>query len=842
MIDIIKKIREYSLDEIMGEQFGKYSKYIIQDRAIPDVRDGLKPVQRRILYAMYKNNNTFDKKTVKSALTVGDVIGKYHPHGDTSVYDAMVRMSQTWKQRCPYIVFQGNNGSQDGDPQAAYRYTEAKLSKISNEMIKDINKDTVNFAPTFDDSRQEPTVMPARFPALLVNGSTGISAGYATNIPPHNLGEIIDATIKRIESPNCTLEKLMTIIKGPDFPTGGIVEGLKGIEEAYQTGKGKIIIRAKYEFQKNKTKDQIVITEIPYEVTITNIVKKIEEIRIDKKIDGIQEARNESGKEGLKIVVDLKAGADKNLILMYLLKNTDLQVSYNFNMVAIVNRRPKQLGILPILDAYITHQKEVVTRRTQFDLAFAKKEFHITEGLVKALGILDEVIRVIRASKNRADAENNLVKELDFTMEQSKAIVALQLYRLTNTDVDELLKRLETLKKVIEFLTTILNDEKVLEKVLKDELKAIKKEYDTPRRSEIVEEITEIKIDATSMIQKENTIVSITNEGYIKRVNLKSYSAEEPTTMKPGDYQVFLTQLTTLDTLLLFTNQGRYIYLPVHEINDSKWKELGKHINSYVMLNTEESIVKTMVLEKEQLLTFATKNGATKQTLSNDFIVTRYSKPLTAIKLKEEDELINVEISTKQNIFVTKNGNYLLMNTNEIPIVGAKAAGVKGISLKDDDEVVSYISVENTEDYLTVFTSKSTAKRIKFQELDKSSRTKKGSSLLKKIKTTKYDIIGALQLNNKDEVTIKSGTDIIEIKTTDISIMDLQSTGSTISKYEIDKISLKSNLIKYEEIKNTIFKKEIEENIEKNIENDPKSNKKEIEQLTIDDFLEDFKV
>ena len=842
MIDIIKKIREYSLDEIMGEQFGKYSKYIIQDRAIPDVRDGLKPVQRRILYAMYKNNNTFDKKTVKSALTVGDVIGKYHPHGDTSVYDAMVRMSQTWKQRCPYIVFQGNNGSQDGDPQAAYRYTEAKLSKISNEMIKDINKDTVNFAPTFDDSRQEPTVMPARFPALLVNGSTGISAGYATNIPPHNLGEIIDATIKRIESPNCTLEKLMTIIKGPDFPTGGIVEGLKGIEEAYQTGKGKIIIRAKYEFQKNKTKDQIVITEIPYEVTITNIVKKIEEIRIDKKIDGIQEARNESGKEGLKIVVDLKAGADKNLILMYLLKNTDLQVSYNFNMVAIVNRRPKQLGILPILDAYIAHQKEVVTRRTQFDLAFAKKEFHITEGLVKALGILDEVIRVIRASKNRADAENNLVKELDFTMEQSKAIVALQLYRLTNTDVDELLKRLETLKKVIEFLTTILNDEKVLEKVLKDELKAIKKEYDTPRRSEIVEEITEIKIDATSMIQKENTIVSITNEGYIKRINLKSYSAEEPTTMKPGDYQVFLTQLTTLDTLLLFTNQGRYIYLPVHEINDSKWKELGKHINSYVMLNTEESIVKTIVLEKEQLLTFATKKGAIKQTLSNDFIVTRYSKPLTAIKLKEEDELINVEISTKQNIFVTKNGNYLLMNTNEIPIVGAKAAGVKGISLKDDDEVVSYISVENTEDYLTVFTSKSTAKRIKFQELDKSSRTKKGSSLLKKVKTTKYDIIGALHLNNKDEVTIKSGTDIIEIKAADISIMDLQSTGSTISKYEIDKISLKSNLIKYEEIKNTIFKKEIEENIEKNVENDPKSNKKEIEQLTIDDFLEDFKV
>lgn len=833
MEDVIKRIQEYSLEEIMGVRFGRYSKYIIQDRAIPDVRDGLKPVQRRILYAMYKNGNTYDKKTVKSALTVGDVIGKYHPHGDTSVYDAMVRMSQSWKQREPYIIFQGNNGSIDGDPQAAYRYTEAKLSKISNEMLRDINKDAVIFAPTFDDSRLEPTVLPARFPALLVNGATGISAGYATNIPPHNIGEVIDATIKRIENPNCHLETIMDIIKGPDFPTGGTVEGINGIREAYETGKGKIIIKCKYEFVKNKNKDQIVITEIPYDVTITSIVKKIEEIRIDKKIEGIQEARNESGKEGLRIVIDLKSGADKNFILNYLLKNTDLQVSYNFNMVAVVNRRPKQLGILAILDAYIAHQRDVITKRTKFDLSFAQKEYHITEGLVKALSILDEVIKVIRASKNKADAENNLVKEFAFTIDQAKAIVTLQLYRLTNTDINELLERLENLKKVIAFLTEILNSKEKLDQVLKDELKKIKKEFANPRRSVIVDEITEIKLDAKEMIPKENTIVVVTNEGYIKRVNLKSYSSanNEETTMKPGDYITGLYQLTTLDTILIFTNLGRYIYLPVYTINETKWKELGKHLNNYVTLQPEEYVIGSVILNPQQELTFFTKNGLTKRTSMQDFVVSRYSKAMTAIKLKDDDELINIAISKSNTMFISQNGYYLLINSNEIPLVGAKASGVKGINLKDDTLIKGLTFSDSTE-YITIFTNNRTAKRIKISELTRLTRAKKGNLLIKKVKTNSYYVVNALAIQNKDIIDIKSDNEIKDIKATEIPIMDLASTGSQISKYNIDDAFKKTELYNY-----LHQEKEISNELSK--DTDAKSS---IEELTIDDFIDEFKI
>ncbi len=835
MEEVIKRIQDYSLEEIMGERFGKYSKYIIQDRAIPDVRDGLKPVQRRILYAMYKNGNTFDKKTVKAALTVGDVIGKYHPHGDTSVYDAMVRMSQSWKQREPYIVFQGNNGSIDGDPAAAYRYTEAKLSKISNEMLRDINKDAVKFAPTFDDSRLEPTVLPARFPALLVNGTTGISAGYATNIPPHNLGEVIDATIKRIDSPNCKLETIMDIVKGPDFPTGGTVEGLQGIKEAYETGRGKIIVKCKYEFVKNKGKEQIVITEIPYDVTITSIVRRIEEIRLDKKIEGIQEARNESGKEGLRIVIDLKNGADKNFVLNYLLKNTELQISYNFNMVAVVNRRPKQLGILPILDAYIAHQRDVITRRTQFDLEYAKKEYHITEGLVKALGILDEVIKVIRASKNRTDAENNLVKELDFTMEQSKAIVALQLYRLTNTDVSELLERLENLKKVIDFLNEILGSSEALDKVLKDELRKIKKEFENPRRTQIVDEITEIKLDAKEMIPKENAVVVITNEGYVKRVSPKSYtsSSEEETTMKPGDYVKGLYQLTTLDNLLVFTNQGRYIFLPVHTILETKWKELGKHINNYVSLNPDEQVVASYVLDPQKELIFFTKNGSAKRSLMQDFVVSRYSKAMTAFNLKDGDELVNVQLAKENTLFVTHNGYYLLIDTSEIPLVGAKASGVKGINLKDDF-LVAGLSYSNDLEYLALFTNNKTAKRIKTADLVKTTRAKKGSTLIKKVKTNSYYIINALTSSHRDTLAIKSDSEIKEIKPADIPIMDLASTGSSITKYPIDDSFKKPELFN--------FLKKSKDVVEESspIPEDPPEQVPE--ELTIDDFIDEFKL
>lgn len=832
MEEVLKKIQDFSLEEIMGDRFGKYSKYIIQERAIPDVRDGLKPVQRRILYAMYKNKNTFEKKTIKSAQTVGEVIGKYHPHGDTSVYDAMVRMSQNWKQREPYIVIQGNNGSIDGDCAAAYRYTEAKLSKISNEMLRDIEKDAVEMVLTFDDTRYEPTVLPARFPNLLVNGSTGISAGYATNIPTHNLEEVIDATIKRLDSPNCKLDTIMEIIKGPDFPTGATVEGIDGIRQAYETGKGKINIVSKYEIVKNKGKQSIVITEIPYEVTISQIVKKIEDIRIDKKIDGIAETRNETGNDGLRIVIDLKSGADANFIVNYLLKNTDMQISYNFNMVAIVNKRPKLLGILPILDAYIVHQKEVIRRKTQFDLDTANKEFHITEGLAKALSILDDVIRVIRASKNKSDAEQNLVKEFKFTEEQARAIVTLQLYRLTNFDVVELQKRLEDLKKIITFLTSILEDENILIKVMKDDLKKIKKEYGNPRRSVIKKEITDIKIDEKQILPKENVVVVITNEGYVKRVSSKSYAAanNENTLLKPGDYITGLYELNTLDTILLFTNMGRYLYVPVHIIPEVKWKELGKHITNVIQIVPNERIVASIVYENSNnnLILF-TKNGQVKRSSLKDFEVSRYSKAMTAFKLKDNDELVSVCKENDKVLCVSKTGYYLMFNSEEIPVVGIKASGVKGINLKDDELIIG-ISIDKEKEYLNLFTNNKTAKRIKISDLELSSRSKRGSTLMKKVKSFDYNIISAYQTNAKDIICIKADSEIREEKSSEIPIMDLASTGSNISKYNIDESFVKVNLESYLKKKNTDNIKDID------------TTTTEPQELTIDDFIDDFKL
>ena len=527
--EVIEKIFDYTLEDLMGERFGSYSKYIIQDRAIPDARDGLKPVQRRILYSMHKEHNTYDKGYRKSAKTVGDVIGNYHPHGDTSIYDAMVRMSQPWKTRLPYIDMHGNNGSIDGDSPAAYRYTEARLSKIANEMLRDIEKDTVEFAPNFDDTTLEPTVLPARFPALLVYGAQGISAGYATNIPPHNLGEVIDATIHRIDNPNCQLDTLMKMVKGPDFPTGGIVEGIDGIRDAYTTGKGRIIIKCKYEVEK----DKIVITEIPFEVNKAAMVKKIDDIRIDKKVDGIVEVRDESASD-IRIVIELKKTANTDLIINYLLKNTDMQVSYNFNMVSIVNRRPKLLGLKECLDAFIAHQKEVVTRRTQFDLDHAKARYHILEGLIKCISIIDEVIAVIRKSKNKADAKENLVKEFNFSMEQAEAIVTLQLYKLTNTDVVALEEELKDLEKKIMIWEQILNNEAALKHVMKKELQNIKKEYVTERLTEVKEEITEIVIDEKEMmrIRKRSEI----NEKKLKRkrvlLNAIKYLSKIPDDIK----------------------------------------------------------------------------------------------------------------------------------------------------------------------------------------------------------------------------------------------------------------------------------------------------------------------
>lgn len=837
--DILKRIQDYALEEIMGDRFSKYAKEIILDRAIPDVRDGLKPVQRRILYAMYKAGNTWDKGYIKCAATVGDVLGKFHPHGDSSVYDAMVRMSQWWKQNSILVDIHGNNGSMDGDQAAAYRYTEAKLAHISKELLGDLEKDTVKWAPNFDDRFLEPTVLPAKFPNLLVNGANGISAGYATNIPPHNLGEIIDATIKRIDSPNCRLDTILEIVKGPDFPTGAIVEGKQGIIDAFTTGRGKVIVKSKTEFKKEKGREQIIITEIPFDVNKAALVQKIDSLRIDKKIDGISEVRDETDREGLRIAIDLKSGANKEFILNYLLKNTDLQISYNYNMVAIVNRTPKTLGIIPILDAYIDHFTEVITNRTKFDLAAYQKEFNIVSGLIKAISILDEVIKTIRSSKNKSDAKVNLVDKYDFTIEQAEAIVMLQLYKLTNTDVVVLEERSEKLKELIKECEKILNDENELKSVMKSELREIKKQYATPRKTEIKSEITEIKIDELDMISKDDFIVCISKTGYVKKISLKSYNSsntQELPAVKENDYIEGFYKINNIDTIVLFTNLGNFLYLPVRDIQEAKYKDLGTHISNYIKVSDDEKIIRTIGVDKfdDTLITAVTKNGMIKKMRLKDFAVLRYSKPITMFKLKDDDEVVSISNNSgKDTVIVTNNGYALRFNTDEIPEFGLKAGGVKAIKLSDDDTVSSAFVISENKEYLAIFTDKNTAKRIKVEDIEMSSRAKKGSLIIKSPKSKKYSIFKVFNISSKSIVGIVDGS-IGYLKSSDINIMDKQSVGSVITKKNIDNIFVVTKLkeIKSSELKEKETKKETSEEVK------PKEEK----QLTMSDFFEEFKI
>lgn len=847
--EVIEKIFDYTLEDIMGERFGSYSKYIIQDRAIPDARDGLKPVQRRILYSMYKEKNTYDHGYRKSAKTVGDVIGNYHPHGDSSIYDAMVRMSQPWKTRLPYIDMHGNNGSIDGDSPAAYRYTEARLSKISNEMVKDIDKNTVEFAPNFDDTTVEPTVLPAKFPALLVYGAQGISAGYATNIPPHNLGEVIDATIYRIDHPECSLEDLMQYIKGPDFPTGAIVEGIGGIKDAYTTGRGKINIKSKYTFEEEKGKLSLVITEIPFETNKALLVKKIDDIRIDKKIDGIVEVRDESAAD-IRIVIDLKKTANKDLIVNYLLKNTDMQISYNFNMVSIVNRRPKLLGLAASLDAFIAHQRDVVKRRTEFDLAHAKARYHIVEGLIKCISILDEVIKVIRASKNKQDAKDNLVKEFEFTPEQAEAIVVLQLYRLTNTDVVALENEKASLEKIIAGLTSILGSEAVLKSVMKKDLRDVRDSYDTPRITEIKDEITEIKIDTTAMIPKEDVVVLVTKDGYIKRTSFRSYTASNPEdiTIKENDYIIGLYEMNTTDTLLVFTTAGNYLHIPVHIIPDLKWKDMPKHVSNLIEMTSGESVVAAIPaynFETEKNIVIATHDGMIKRSKLKDFKLLRYSKETSCMKLKDNDYVIAAFTEDKPCLFLTTDTGYgLSFKTEEVPVVGVKASGVKAIKLKDDN-LVSINQYSQTEDeFISIITTKGTGKRVRLNEFELSTRTRRGLLVIREVKTNPYKILKTFITDSKNYIGLKN-SDINIIKLTELPISDRHSIGSQLTKHNLTDAFQESILVRStkEQIDLT-DEKVIEEKdvvVEKE-ESKPKKEKislKEIDDrlMTIDDFL-----
>lgn len=834
MEDVSKKIYDYSLEYIMGDNFAKYAKTIIQDRALPDVRDGLKPVQRRILYAMYKDGNTYDKPTKKSAKAVGNIMGFYHPHGDSSIYDALVRMSQWWKNNHCFVEMQGNNGSMDGDGPAAMRYTEARLSKIAGEMLKDIGKDTVLMSLNYDDSLLEPTVLPARFPNLLVNGATGISAGYATNIPPHNLGEVIDATIKRIEDPNCDLNDILKIIKGPDFPTGGVAEGAKGIAEALRTGRGKVTVRCKYEITGPKSNRQIIISEIPYDVNKSALVKKIDEIRIDKKVDGISEVRDETDRNGLQIAIDLKKGANEDLIVNYLLKNTDMMISYNYNMVAIVNQRPMTLGVLQILDAYIAFQREVITRRTEFDLKVAKARMHILEGLIKALSILDEVIKVIRGSKNKANAIENLQTEFDFTKEQAEAIVNLQLYKLTNTDVTELEEEIKQRQKEIAIWTEILENEEALKHVMKTELNLVKKEYATPRKTEIKDEVTEIKIDETSLIPKEDCIVVVTDEGYVKRVSTRSYSSsQEATGLKVTDHPIGIYEANTMDVLILFTSLGNFLYIPVYELPDLKWKDLGKHVSNIVKISSNEDILSSYLVkdfnEKVNFISI-TRKGMIKQTPLQDLKVQRYSKPITLMKLKEGDRVINVTKAEEEIFITTHSGLGLRYKTEEVPVTSLRGSGVKAINLKDDTVASGQSFTDG--DFLIVITDKGTSKRIKIDEFEITSRARKGVQVIRDVKTNPYHIIDAFVVTHKDEIGILTD-EITYYKVTSFPICDRYQTGTQVTKDKIHKAFTKTEV--------TENKKETKEEKKEEPKQEEISLEKVDEQImTIDDFLDDF--
>lgn len=743
-------IQDLSLEDVLGDRFGRYSKYIIQERALPDVRDGLKPVQRRILYAMYSSGNTHDKNFRKSAKTVGDVIGQYHPHGDSSVYEAMVRLSQDWKLRHVLIEMHGNNGSIDNDPPAAMRYTEAKLSLLAEELLRDINKETVSFIPNYDDTTLEPMVLPSRFPNLLVNGSTGISAGYATDIPPHNLAEVIQATLKYIDNPDITVNQLMKYIKGPDFPTGGIIQGIDGIKKAYESGKGRIIVRSKVEEETLRNgRKQLIITEIPYEVNKSSLVKRIDELRADKKVDGIVEVRDETDRTGLRIAIELKKDANSESIKNYLYKNSDLQISYNFNMVAISDGRPKLMGIRQIIDSYLNHQIEVVANRTKFELDNAEKRMHIVEGLIKALSILDKVIELIRSSKNKRDAKENLIEVYEFTEEQAEAIVMLQLYRLTNTDIVALEGEHKELEALIKQLRHILDNHDALLNVIKEELNEIKKKFKSERLSLIEAEIEEIKIDKEVMVPSEEVILSMTRHGYIKRTSIRSFNASgvEDIGLKDGDSLLKHQEVNTQDTVLVFTNKGRYLFIPVHKLADIRWKELGQHVSQIVPIEEDEVIINVFNekdFNTDAFYVFATQNGMIKKSTVPLFKTTRFNKPLIATKVKENDDLISVMRFEKDQLItiITNKGMSLTYNTSELSDTGLRAAGVKSINLKAEDFVVMTEGVSEN-DTILMATQRGSLKRISFKILQVAKRAQRGITLLKELKKNPHRIVAA---------------------------------------------------------------------------------------------------
>ncbi len=771
--DFIETVIETTLEEIVSDRFGRYSKYIIQDRALPDARDGLKPVQRRILFAMQQLKMFHNTPYKKSARIAGEVMGKYHPHGDSSIYEAMVRLSQDFKMRVNLIDMHGNNGSIDGDSAAAMRYTEARLSNAAEALLADIDKRTVPFIPNFDDEELEPTVLPAKFPNLLVNGAMGISAGYATKIPPHNLREVVEATIAYLANENIGVAELSKIVLGPDFPTGGIVQGKDGILSALENGSGKIIIRSKTSVEEiSKSQERIVITEIPFEVNKADLVRNMDQLRINQKIDDIIEIRDETDQQGLRIAVDLKKGADPLLISNLLFKSTDLQVSYSYNMVAIMNHRPVQVGILPILKAYVDHQKDVITNRSNYELEKATKRQHIVEGLIKMVSVVEDIIRIIRQSQNKANAKENIISAFGFTDLQAEAIVTLQLYRLSNTDVVALQNEQDSLQENIVELNHILSSESALKRVIKRELMEVSVNLGDDRRTIIEDEIETIKIDQKDLISEENVIIGITREGYVKRASLRSYSATPDPGLKQDDALIYERETSTLETLLLFTNLGNYIFLPVFKIEEQKWKDLGTYINNITPIERDEVIVKVHAIDRfdtHEHFLLASKQGMMKQVKIEDLNVTRYYKSLKAMKLSDGDELVSVDRGEKENILsLTKRGYCLRFKTEELPLYGLQAGGVKGASIADDDRLVGAIYVHESDEFVCLTTRGHVIKDV-VEELPTYGRNRRGILVIDRLKSNPHfgaSIARLSRAQQKEDVPVLIVSEKGALKTT----------------------------------------------------------------------------
>lgn len=765
------------LEDIMSDRFGRYAKYIIQERALPDARDGLKPVQRRILYAMYHDGNTWDHPYRKSAKTVGLVIGNYHPHGDTSVYDAMVRMSQDWKVRLPLIDMHGNNGSIDDDPAAAMRYTEVRLAKVTQVMEDDLDKDTVEMAPNFDDTENEPTVLPVPFPVMLVNGATGIAAGYATNMPPHNMKEVIDATIYRIQNPTCSLDEVMQLIPGPDFPTGAIVQGKQGIVDAFTTGKGRIVVRAKTEVVDAKTCKQILVTEIPYEVIKSELVKQMDEIRISKEIDGILDVRDESDRNGLRIVIDVRKDANIDLILNYFYKNTDLQIYYNYNNVAIIDQRPVQVGLLGLLDAFIEFRKDVVLRRSRYELKRMEDRCHIIEGLMKAVSILDEIIAEIRASKDKSDAKTRISQLFGFDEIQAEAIVSLRLYRLSNTDIMDLREEFAHLVNQIEETKAIIENEKILKSVISKELRTVKEAYGDDRKTKIEDQVSEIVIDRTSMIQSEKVVVTVSRDGYVKRVSMRSFTASEGTVTgkKEGDELIGSIPCDTLDTLLLFTSKGNYAYLPVWQIEEAKWKDNGMHLNKVIRIDGDDKIQNVILVNNFDtyawIITIAS-NGLIKKTPVKDWMLQRNSRVTTAMNIAPNAELSAAFVCYEGQdvVLVSKDGYAAKYALTDIPSTGVKSKGVKGLNLAKGDILTSGCAVNKDTTALFFMTKSGNMKRVKLSDIQEGNRPVKGSLIAKKVKSNPQEIIYVNVISSYDVLHFFNGKEDVDLKASDIPL------------------------------------------------------------------------